>query len=97
MIQKIWSTPGHLPHVSVRAAAKIFGLSEATLRRELKRSYAEGKYRMRLNDEAEIKWQYFPYYADKAIQNARKKSSHTGAKMNLMSTYINMTKEYVAT
>lgn len=37
MIQKIRNTPDHLPHVSVREAAKILGLCEATLRRERKK------------------------------------------------------------
>ena len=77
-IQKVWNTPDHQPHLSVREAAKILHLSEATLRRELKRGCAGGKYCMQLNDGPEIRWQYFPYCADKAMQDAREKASHKG-------------------
>ena len=95
MIQKIWNTPDHLPHASVREAAKRLGLSEATLLRELKRGCAEGKYSMRLKDGPEIKWQYFPYHAAKAIQDAREKASHKGPKMKLMASHVNMIKEFL--
>lgn len=50
---------------------------------------------MQLNKGPEIRWQYFPYCADKAMQDAREKASHKGPKMKLMTSHVNMIKEYL--
>ena len=66
LIEKSWNIPDGRRHPSVRAIAKSLGLAEATLRRELKRGCADGKYCMVLNDKGKRRWQYFLYSAEAA-------------------------------
>ena len=60
LIEKSWNIPDGRRHPSVRAIAKSLGLAEATLRRELKRGCADGKYCMVLNDKGKLTLAVFP-------------------------------------
>lgn len=96
MIQKSWNRyPDGVRHPSIRSVAAELGLSETTLRRELKRGGPEGKHCMRLRDKKNVRWQYFPYDAEFAHRDVAAKGHQKGPRGKLTNRHIELFKPYL--
>ena len=87
IIQKLWNFDIDSPkHCSIKQLAVILRIPYTTLRDELKRGCVGGQSCFYLANKK--KYQYFPYNAKRAQEDAREKASHKGPRFKITTTFL---------